>query len=211
MKALMITVAVLLALLVVAGGIGGCTVKALNTEVRQRNLVVAKSDDNEAALDAMWKIIKQKANISQEAVAGIKDFTSIYQDLVEGRSGGTLFKMVTESNPDLPADQIKELYQDVMRSVEAERKQFRRDQKILQDLVRERKDTQGTWPSSMAINWFGSQDSKEVFVKKGSPDADGHPEEFCYTWVTSGATKQMVATGEENDLDLFSKPKAEQE
>jgi hypothetical protein len=66
----------------------------------------------------------------------------------------------------------------------------------------------------LAISFFGSGDAKEVFKKKGEPASAGHPEDFLYVWVTAKATKEMVESGEENELDLFKKKeekKAEKE
>jgi hypothetical protein len=204
MKAFGLTLAVILGvLLVLTLGVGGCTVSALNREVRLRNATVAKSTSNQASLDTMWKTIKSKGNITTAASANIKDMNKVYADLVEGRKGGTLFKMVQESYPNLGVQEITKLYQDLMRSVEAERKTFKTDQLTLQDLLREHRNSQTVWPSSMAINMFGGEDAQRQFKPKGDAKTpENWPDEWQYTWVTSGATKQMVDSGEENDLNL---------
>jgi hypothetical protein len=190
------------ALLLTCFGIGGCTVSCLNREARLRNTIKAKSTANEASLDNMWKTIKQKANITQKASSDIADMNEVFKDLVSGRSGGTLFKMVTENYPDLKQEEVAKMYQNLMRSVEGERDDFKDEQKVLADMVRERDNAQTTWPSSMAINWFGDDLAKTPHLKKGDPNT---PEDYklTYIFVTSKATKQMAETGEENELELF--------
>lgn len=198
-----IGICIVLVLVAVVACIG-----TLNAEQRLRNAVVAKSSANEASLDAMWKIIQQKAKISQQATASIKDLNTVYQDLVQGRSGGALFKMVTEAYPNAGQEEVAAIYQDLMRSVEAERKTFKTDQLVLQDLLRERENSRTTFPASWIIGMFGSPSSHIEFLKKGeSKTPDDWP--LQYVWVTSGATKQMTDSGEENSLDLFGTPAAE--
>jgi hypothetical protein len=202
----------------IVAGIGICVVLlvvavvtcigSLNTEQRLRNAVVAKSSANEASLDAMWKIIQQKAQISQQAASSIKDLNSVYQDLVQGRAGGALLKMVTEAYPNAGQAELAAIYQDLMRSVEAERKTFKTDQMVLQDLLRERENARTTFPASLIIGMFGGREAGLEFLKKGDAKTpDDWP--LQYVWVTSGATKQMTSSGEENSLDLFSKSAAE--
>lgn len=192
---------------VVALMAGGCIMNGINSEVRYRNAVAAKSTANEASLDTMWKIIKQKANITQEATKSVKDLTAVYSDIVNGRTGGALFKMVQESYPNAGIAEVTALYQDVMRTVEAERKTFKTDQLVLQDLLREHRNAQTTFPNSLILSTFGGADSLREFKKKGdAATPDDYPLGWQYTWVTSDATKGMISTGAENDLQIFEKP-----
>lgn len=182
--------------------IGGCIVGTVNHEVALRKAIQAKSVANEATLDTMWKIIKQKAQIAEKNVSEIKDMNKIYEDLVQGRSGGALFKMVTENYPNLAQSEVTKLYAEVMTSVEAERKTFKRDQQALVDVNRERDTMINQFPSSMILGMFGN---KTPFYRRGHAECpEGHPQEFTYMFVTAGATKVMVESGEENDIDLFN-------
>jgi len=189
-------------------GMGGCVLGTLNSEADLRVAVQAKSTANEATLDTMWKTIKQKAQISEKATAEIKDMNKVYEDLVAGRSGGALFKMVTENHPDLGQAEVASLYKEIMVSVEAERKVFKRDQQALVDLDRERNSLIERPVSGFILATFG--DNKKFYkrghsVTSGGPPLD-YPVEYTYVYVTSRDTQIMVETGEENDIDLFNSP-----
>ncbi len=154
-----------------------------NKEVRVRNKITAQQEVIEGSFDKMWKIINQKAQVSSE----YKDaFREIYKDLIEGRygneKGGSLMKLIVESNPNFDVS----LYKDLMNSIEAERTSFFIEQKKLIDLGREHMDLLKTAPSS----WFV-----------------GNRPEIKITIVSSEKTKQIIESGEENDIDLFKKDK----
>lgn len=174
----------------------------LNQEVALRNQIQAKSTANEAVMDTMWKTIKQKAGITEQAVKSTKELNQVYEDLVQGREGGTLFKMVTENYPNLGQADVVALYKELMVSVEFERKVFLREQTSLVDLVRERKTMIDKPISGLVLSWFGDN---TPFYIKGRVPYDSHPEEYTYMFVTSKKTKQMVDEGEENDIELFDK------
>jgi hypothetical protein len=182
-------------------GIGGCVVSIINREVDLRKSIQAKSISNEATLDTMWKTIKQKAKISDKAVSEIKDMNQVYTELVEGRAGGSLMKMVTENYPDLGQAEVAKFYMEVMASVESERKVFKRDQQALVDLVRERDAMIHKIPASFILGMFGDITG---FYRRGHTECpEGHPDNYTYMFVTARDTKVMVETGEENDIDLF--------
>lgn len=168
----------------------------VDSEIDLREGIRAKSEGNEVVLDTMWKTIKQKAQISEKAVTDIKELNSVYSDLIEGRSGGSLFKMVTENYPDLGKKEVADLYKELMASVEAERKIFKRDQLHLRDLIKERDALIKKPLSKFMLGIFGGEIVE--FKKKGHPSTpEDYDEEYLYTWVTSKATQNIVATGQE--------------
>lgn len=186
--------------------VGGCPLmygyNAMQTEVSLRNLAKGQSNTNEASLDTMWKIIQQKCEITGKWSG---DQLTAMKDIVAGRSGGALFKSVQEVNPAV----TPELFKDAMNSVEAERKRFLRDQKQLMDYIQLRQTDLDNPLKRFFITTFGGKDTK--FLPKGdSKTPEDYSDDFLYTWVTSGATKEMVKTGEENDVELFKEkaPKA---
>jgi len=196
---------VLLAIVIIGGLLClttiGCVVGTVNKEVSQRKAIVAKSIAVEAGLDTMWKIVKSKAKISEKGVSDLANMNQIYTELVEGRTGGALFKMVTENYPNLGQEQVAKLYMEVMASVEAERKTFKREQVALVDLVRERDTLISTIPNKWVLEEFGNA---TPFYRKGHVECpESHPQEFTYIFVTAKVTKDIVETGEENDIDLF--------
>lgn len=182
---------------------GGCTIGAVNHEIELRTAIQAKSVANEATLDTMWKIIKQKAQISEQAVTSIKDMNSIYEELVNGRSGGAIFKMVSENYPNLGTSDITKMYSSVMASVEAERNVFKRDQQALVDLVRQHSSYVQKIPVRWLLAVFGEN---EKFVRR-TPENSG---ENTYLFVTASQTNEMVNSGVEDDINLFQN-KAEKE
>jgi hypothetical protein len=154
-------------------------VSASNNEIRVRSKITAQKEVCEAYFDKMWKIISQKAQVADQ----YKDaFKEIYPQLIEGRygneKGGTLMKWITESNPTFDIS----LYKDLMVSIEAERTGFFMEQKILTDLNNEHRIIRKTLPASIFIG--------------GRPD-------IAITIVSSDATKKVMQTGKENDIEIF--------
>jgi len=179
--------------------VSGCVFVAgwstYDREVRLRKEIVAKSNSNEAVLDTMVKIIKQKAQI---ATVGQKQMQEIYGDIVGGRQGGMLFKMVTEEYPD--PEKAMSLWKDLMNSVEAERKTFLRDQKAIQDLVAERESLINGFMSRKLLVLFGGDVTS--FKRKGHPESKDTPSEYQYVFVTSTLADQMTSVGKEDDVEL---------
>lgn len=158
-------------------------VSASNREISLRSQITAQKQVCEAYYDKLWKVISQKAQVADQYKNAFKE---IYPALIEGRygneKGGTLMKWIQESNPTFDVS----LYKDLMSSIEAERAGFFMEQKRLVDLDNEHRILKRTIPQS----WFvGSR-----------PD-------IAITIVSSSATKQVMESGEENDIDIFKKDK----
>ncbi len=154
-------------------------VSASNKEVRIRSKITAQKQVCEAFYDKLWKVISQKAQVAEK----YKDaFKETYTALIEGRygdeKGGSLMRFITESNPNFDVS----LYKDLQQSIEAERAGFFAEQKVLIDLSNEHRILKRTWPSSMFVG--------------GRPD-------IPITVVSSDATKKVMETGEENNVDVF--------
>ena len=93
-----------------------------NQEIDLRQQCEAQRGKVEGVHDAMWKIISQKAQVSQEYRAG---FDSIYTHIIEGRysqGDGSLMKWIQEANPQFDTS----LYKDVMDAIEQQRTIFRK-------------------------------------------------------------------------------------
>lgn len=128
--------------------------------------------------DKMWKILQQKAGVAEAAKNAFKE---IYVPLIEGRyskGDGSLMKWITEQNPSFDMS----LYKDVQNSIEAERNGFFIEQKKLTDMNKQHEDMRDLFPSSIICG--------------------GRPA-YEYTPITSAQTKEVQATGEENDVKLF--------
>ena len=142
----------------------------------------AQKGNVEAVYDNMWKILSQKAQVTDQ----YKDtFKEIYPKLIEGRyskGDGTLMKWIQESNPNFDIS----LYKDLMKSIEIERDNFTAQQKIMLDIKREHE----TLCNSIPAKWFIS-------------DANAKPIEYIV--ISSTKSKEVVKTGVDDDVDLFKK------
>jgi hypothetical protein len=164
---------------VLGGGYLLMSLSYKTTEVQVKNGVLAQQKSCEAYFDKMWKVISQKAQITDQYKEAFKE---IYPALMAGRygneKGGSLMKWIQESNPNFDVS----LYKDLMASVEAERAGFFREQQKLIDLNREH-DNLLEQPVS-------------GFFLKGKAKIE-------IVIVTSDRTAQAFATGKDNDVDLF--------
>jgi hypothetical protein len=152
-----------------------------NKEIDLRTTTVAENKKCEAYFDKMWKILKQKAGVTDQYKQA---FNEIYPKLIEGRyskGDGSLMKWITESNPQFDAS----MYKDLMKSIEIERTGFFNEQATLIDMQREHEAFLKKAPN----RWFLSSDLKPVEIKV----------------ITSADTKETYRTGEENNVELFDK------
>lgn len=171
-----------LIIIVVIGLVSGITMylNYNNKEVAMREQAEAQRKKVEGVHDAMWKIIAQKAQVSTEYK---ESFDSIYTHIIAGRysqGDGSLMKWITEANPQFDAS----LYKDVMDAVEIQRNRFASAQERMVDIIREHSTLCKTYPAK----WFISNTS-----------------EIEYTVISSSKTKEVMESGEDNDVDLFKK------
>jgi len=151
---------------------------ASNTEISLRNTIEAKQKSCEAYYDKMWKIISQKAQVSEQYKSS---FGQIYKDIMSARyndGGGQLMKWIQESNPNFDVS----LYRDLSASIEAERQGFFIEQQALIDLNREHKNLLMKFPSSLFVG--------------GRPPID-------IKVITSAKTEDTYRTRQENDTKVF--------
>lgn len=132
-----------------------------------------------AVYDNMWKIISQKAQVSEKYKDAFKD---IYPQLIEGRygneKGGSLMKFIVESNPSFDISLYKELSQ----SIEAERNRFTNEQQMLIDIKREEDNL-----LQKPISGFFLSDKKSYEIKI----------------ITSTKTEKVFDTGKEDNVSVF--------
>jgi len=171
--------------------VGGCTtmswIRTSNKEIKLRNEVSAQQDVCKAFFDNMFKSIAQVAEVADVKMDKSKEaFKEIYPALIEGRysgeKGGALMKWVTESNPQFDISAAGSLYDKLADVIEAKRNEFFTEQKKLTSINNQHKNIIETWPGS----WFLS--GRDTIV---------------ITIITSTKTKEVYATGEENDIKLF--------
>jgi hypothetical protein len=151
-----------------------------NQEVALRQQAEAQRGKIEGTFDAMWKIISQQAQVSNE----YKDaFKEIYPELIAGRysqGDGSLMKWIKEANPEFDAS----LYKTLMQTIEVQRLQFLKTQERMLDIIREHETLCQTYPSK----WF---------VTNKTP--------IEYTVISSTKSKMTMETGIDDDVQLFNK------
>jgi len=151
-----------------------------NEEIALRKQAEAQRGKVEAHYDAMWKIISQQAQVSNEYKEAFKE---IYPELVGERyaqDNNVLMKWIQESNPQFDI----RLYDRLSQTIEVQRIAFRNDQDRMIDIVREHE----TLCASMVSGFF---------IKDKTP--------IEYTIVSSTKTKIAMETGIDDDVDLFGK------
>lgn len=175
-----ILISVIALVLGIAIVVGGMYINFNNREVNLRNLAEAQRGNIENVYDKMWKILQQKAQVTDEYKEA---FREIYPQLIEGRysqGDGSLMKWIQESNPNFDTS----LYKDLMNSIEVERTYFASEQKKMLDIIRQHNTLRQSIPSG----WFV-----------------GSRPEIEYTVISSSKAKAVMEHGEDNDIDLFKK------
>lgn len=149
-----------------------------NTEIALRKEAEAQRAKVEGVYDKMWKIIQQKAQVSNEYKNAFKE---IYPEIISGRysqGDGSLMKWIQESNPNFDVS----LYKDLMSSIEIYRTEFQRAQERMVDIIREHSTLCETYPYMF-------------FIKNKTP--------IEYTVISSTQSKQVMETGLDDNVNLF--------
>ena len=155
-------------------------VSVKNQSVELRNQASAKEDQGRLMYDEMFKVFVQKAGITEKNSEAFKDAYVGIMDARYGNDNNVMMKFITEQNPSFNHS----MYEDLSRTVEAKRVQYRELQTALRDIKREHDNLRTKLPSSIFMAILGE---KELVV----------------TLVTSARTKEAYKTGEDNDLELF--------
>ena len=148
-----------------------------NREIALRKESEAQNGKIESVHDTMWKIIKQKAQVSEK----YKDaFEKIYPDLIRGRYSndqGSMMKWIKEQNPEFDTS----LYRDLSQAIEIQRTIFSNAQQRMLDILRERE----TLIESLPAKFFISNKTK-----------------IDYEVISSTNTKTVMGTRIDDDITL---------
>lgn len=148
-----------------------------NDEVELRNQAKAQQEANKIIYDKVWKVISQKAQITDKYEKAFKD---IYVQIMDKRYAdkNLLFKFVTEQNPNFST----EMYTQLSNAIEGNRAEFANVQMRLVDIKREHDNLRMKFPSS-------------IFV--------GDRPELDIQIVTSTKTENVFKSGKDDDVKLF--------
>ena len=151
-----------------------------NKEIALRKEAEAQKGKIESVHDKMWKVIKQKANVTEQYR---EMFEKVYPDIIAGRysgEGAMAMKWIQEANPEIDAS----LYKDVMQAIEIQREHLHSAQTRMLDVIREREALIESYPS----RWFISNKS-----------------EIEYEVISSTRSKTVMETGLDDDVEIFAK------
>ena len=149
-----------------------------NQDAKLRAQAEAQRGKVEGVHDKMWKVLQQKAQVSNEYKNA---FSEIYPALIEGRysqGDGSLMKWIQEANPNFDTS----LYKDLAQSIEIQRTEFQKVQERMIDIKREHEVLLTTVPSK----WF---------ISNKTP--------IEYTIISSTRSKVVMETGFDDDVSLF--------
>lgn len=152
-----------------------------NQEITIRKQVDAQQKNVQVVFDATWKIIQQKAEVSDQYKEA---FAKIYPEIMAGRygnaRGGALMSWITEANPNFDVS----LYKDLSNAIEGQRTNFANEQKRLLDMKKEHDTLCELFPGSLFLK---SRTDIKIEI------------------VTSAKTDESFKTGQDNDVTLFKK------
>lgn len=149
-----------------------------NQEVALRKEAEAQKGKVESVHDKMWKVIQQKAGVSDQ----YRDvFEKTFPEIISGRykqEGSTAMKWIQEDNPQFDTS----LYRDLMQAIEVQRTYFEQAQSRMLDIIRQRETLLETIPAKFFIS---------------------NTTKIDYTIVSSTRSKATMQTGIDDDVELF--------
>ena len=148
-----------------------------NKEIYLRKEADAQRKKIESTHDKMWKVIKQKAEVSDKYR---ETFERVYPEIIAGRysDGSSAMKWIQEANPNFDTS----LYNDLMQAIEIQRTHLHNAQTRMLDVIRERASLIESYPS----RWFITNKS-----------------EIEYEVISSTKTHNVVETRIDDDVDVF--------
>jgi len=178
-----------------------------NKEISLREQFKAQVKVCMTSHDAMWKILSQKAQVSDQYKQA---FEKIYPELIAGRyskGDGALMKWITEQNPTFDVS----LYKDLSDAISDERTKFKRAQDICTDVSREYitfiKKSPATWfidDEILEAKQYTRYSKEEVADMNLSIDTKEVYDILTYKPVTSTQTEDVFKTGKDDNVKLFN-------
>lgn len=179
MKSILIAIACVLLMVLMSFIVLGSTyVSIVDREASVKNQAVAQVQVVEAEFDKMWKVIQQKTQVTK---ASKDQQRELIESLVQGRSG-SFMKIIHESNPESAFSQ--EQFTSLSNSIEAQRESFMGEQKKMIDFYR-------------SHNTMFDKAVSGIILSFANRNPLGEP-----TIISSEATKQIMNSGQENDIGL---------
>ena len=184
-------------ILVIGLGIFGAAVSWYNGAVSLEESVKAQYQDNKNQYDSFWKKVQEVAQVPKQYKEDFKDILVSETKAKFGEGGSkAAFQWFKDRDINLDAS----VYKKVQTVIEAGRNDFKRGQTELLDKQRKYGvHTKSFW-GRMWAGWYDmpSPVAGELAPSKDM-DGDGKMTVLDYEIVTSKKTKEVFATGEENE------------
>lgn len=172
-KITIIVLGVFVGIAVLAISLFGWFISVKNRQVALREQYDASQKVIQTAHDNMWKTIQQKYNVANTYKDG---FNESVRAVVQGRTGGALFKSVQENMPGL----TPEMYKEVMATIEGKRDMLRNSMNTSVDIAR----TYNTFVQSAPQSWILDNTKIDARI------------------ITSGKTSDAYQSGQDDDITI---------
>ena len=186
-----------------------------NKEMAMRERFKGQYKVTKTSHDNMFKVISQGAQVTDKYGKDFdKIFSKIAGDLMDDNA---MIQLVSGFNPNLSPD----LYKDLLSTIKTERAKFKRAQDICVDVSREYATYIKTKPQTWFINdeileardLVKANYEKELVINSKNFDQETKEafEILTYEPVTSTTTKDVFKTGVDDNVDLFTEDKVEED
>lgn len=186
MRAVLITLGVILGAIVLFGGIvAGGLITNYNYAVGVEETIRAKASDNEQVLSSFYNQLEETVQV-QDIYA--EDFRESMTAMLAGRYGDggsqAAFQWIQEAMPNLDPS----MYQEVQRLIQTGRTNFESEQTMLLDFTRQYRTRLRSFPDNIYLSVLG-------FPKLDLDDPRYNP-------VVSGDAREVFDTGVEDARDI---------
>lgn len=161
----------------------GWAIGQYNTEQDVRISFENQYRNRTALYDKMWKTLKQKGVVASR---NDTSFQNVVAAIMAGRKDGegVAFKWIQEQNPGAQFTEVTRLYEDLSRTIEAERSGFFQQEKVLSDIKAEDDRLLRKFPGMILFKIYGTKP-------------------IDYKPITSDRTDDAIKTGKDNDTSVF--------
>jgi len=186
-----------------------------NKEMAMRERFKGQYKVTKTSHDNMFKVITQGAQVTDKYG---KDFDKIFGKIAgDLMDDNAMIQLVSGFNPNLSPD----LYKNLLSTIKTERAKFKRAQDICIDVSREYATYIKTKPQTWFINdeileareLIKNNYEKDLVTesKNFEPETKEAFEILMYEPVTSSTTKDVFKTGVDDNIDLFTEDKKEED
>lgn len=174
-----------------------------DTAVKLENTTIAQFKSNQNTYDAMWKTIKEIAQVPDKYK---EDFKQLLVSETAAKFGPEGSKATMQWFQERQINFDSGMYRKVQDVIESGRQDFKRSQNELLDKQRKVADlTQSYWGGVMAKHYDFPRNLKGEAAPPKDVDGDDKLTVLDYPIVTSARTKAAFQTGQDEEISVFGK------